>query len=113
VNFLIDRCVGHRLADWLRVHGHDVFEVTGLEPDPGDQALLVTAAQQGRVLVTIDTNFGGLIYGGNHHAGLVRLPNVPAAERIALFADVLQRHRADMESAAVITVKDGRIRISR
>ncbi len=112
MNFLIDRCVGHRLAEWLRARGHDVVEVSGPGPDPGDQATLATATQQGRVLVTIDTDFGRLIYGGNQHTGLVRVPNVPAAERIAVFADVLQRHRADMESGAVITVKDGRIRIS-
>jgi predicted nuclease of predicted toxin-antitoxin system len=113
VKFLIDRCAGHRLAEWLRAQGHDVVEVSGLGPDPGDQAILATATQEGRILVTIDTDFGRLIYGGNRHAGLLRLPDVPAQERIALFADVLQRHQADMESGAVITVKGGRIRISR
>jgi predicted nuclease of predicted toxin-antitoxin system len=24
MNFLVDRCAGRRLADWLREHGHDV-----------------------------------------------------------------------------------------
>lgn len=78
-----------------------------------DQTILAMATQQGRILVTIDTDFGRLIYGGNRHTGLLRLPDVPAAERIALLADTIQRHHADMESGAVITVKGGRIRISR
>lgn len=113
MRFLIDRCAGRRLAEWLRARGHDVVEVSGLGPDPGDLAILTMASQQGRMLVTIDTDFGRLIHGGDRHAGLIRLPDVPAAERIALLADVLARHHEEMESGAVITVKGGRIRISK
>ena len=45
----------------------------------GDRALLDWAAKETRILVTIDTDFGELIYVENlSHAGLVRLPDVPA-----------------------------------
>ncbi|MGO9288862.1 MAG: DUF5615 family PIN-like protein [Polyangia bacterium] len=113
MKFLVDRCAGHRLAEWLRTEGHDVVEASGLGPDPGDQAILEMAAQQGRILVTIDTDFGRLVYGGAGHTGLLRLPDVPAAQRIALVADVFRRHREDMGAGTVITVKGGRIRISK
>ena len=112
MRFLVDRCAGHRLAEWLRTQGHEVVEVSGLGPDPGDRAILEMAAQQDRILVTIDTDFGRLVHGGASHAGLLRLPDVPAAHRIELLADVLRRHGKDLHSAAVITVKGGRIRIS-
>ena len=58
MKFLIDRCAGRILADWLRKQGHDVVESRELGPDPGDRALLDWAAKETRILVTIDTDFG-------------------------------------------------------
>ena len=77
MRFLVDRCAGRRLADWLREQGHDVLEVSALGRDPGDAALFRLAADQERVLVTIDTGFGTLIHlRAQAHAGLIRLPDV-------------------------------------
>ena len=85
MRFLVDRCAGHRLAEWLRSQGHDVLESPDLGPDPGDRALLERAASEGRILVTIDTDFGELVYVEEvPHAGLVRLPDVPVEQRIAV-----------------------------
>jgi predicted nuclease of predicted toxin-antitoxin system len=58
MRFLIDRCAGRLIADWLRKQGHDVVESRELDPDPGDRALLDRAAKETRILVTIDTDFG-------------------------------------------------------
>lgn len=113
MRFLVDRCAGRRLADWLRGQGHDVVESSALGPDPGDRALLERAATEDRILVTIDTDFGELVYVQDvPHAGLVRLPDVPAARRIVLMAEVLERHRQALETRAVVTVRGGRIRLS-
>lgn len=79
MRFLIDRCAGRRLAEWLLDAGHDIIEARLLGPDPGDRALLELAAADNRILVTIDTDFGELIHlHGIPHAGLIRLPDVPA-----------------------------------
>jgi predicted nuclease of predicted toxin-antitoxin system len=125
MRFLVDRCAGHRLAEWLRSQGHDVIESRELGPDPGDRALLEHAAADERILVTIDTDFGELVYVEEvPHAGLVRLarlrrrrakpfPDVPAEQRIALMAEVLDRHQQVLETQAIVTIRRGRIRISR
>ena len=47
------------------------------------------------------------------HAGLVRLPDVAVAERIAAMDEVIRQHRRALESRAIVTIRDGRIRISR
>ncbi len=71
MRFLIDRCAGRILADWLRKQGHDVVVSRELGPDPGDRALLEWAANEARILITIDTDFGQLVYVDNvAHAGL-------------------------------------------
>ena len=114
MKFLVDRCAGQRLAAWLRTQGQDVLASWEVGPDPGDRALLERAAAEGRVLVTIDTDFGELIYVRSvPHAGMVRLPDVPAAERIRLMAQVLERHQDALQAQAIVTVRGGRIRVSR
>ena len=63
--------------------------------------------------MTIDTDFGELIYVSRApHAGLVRLPDVPADRRIALIAGVLDRHRDALEAKAVVTIRGDRVSIS-
>lgn len=113
MKFLVDRCAGRRLADWLRGAGHDVAECGARGPDPGDHAILSWAADEGRVLITIDTDFGRIVFlEGARHCGVVRLPDVPARERIVLLAQVLEHHGEELEAAAIVTVRGGRIRIS-
>ena len=114
MKFLVDRCAGHRLAEWLRGNGHDVVETRERGADPGDHVILSWAAEQGRVLVTIDTDFGRIIFAeGTRHCGVVRLPDCPAGPRIALMAQVLERHQEDLNAEAIVTVRGGRIRVSK
>jgi predicted nuclease of predicted toxin-antitoxin system len=114
VRFFVDRCAGRRLAEWLREQGHDVREARESSPDPGDAALLKLAAQEGRILVTIDTDFGALVYlAGAAHAGIIRLPDVPASARIALMGQILARHDETELASAIIAVKGSRIRFTR
>jgi predicted nuclease of predicted toxin-antitoxin system len=114
LKLLVDRCAGRRVADWLRQQGHDVREAREQIPDPGDAALLRAAASEDRVLVTIDTDFGTLVFlGGLPHAGVIRLPDVPAPKRIALMEQILTRYGADALNGAIVTATETRIRYSR
>lgn len=114
MKFLVDRCVGRRLAEWLRENGHDVLDARSLGADPGDRALLEQARSDDRILITIDMDFGKLVHLEQvDHAGLVRLPDVAVAERIAAMDEVIRQHRRALESRAIVTIRDGRIRISR
>ncbi len=114
MRFLVDACAGHRLAEWLRGQGHNVAESRDLGPDPGDRALLELAAVEDRVLVTMDKDFGRLLFIEKaRHCGLIRLPDLPAAQRIGLMRQVLLRHAEDVLDKAIITVRGERIRISR
>ena len=114
MRFLVDRCAGAKLARWLRDGGHEVLDAGESSSDPGDAELLAIAVAEDRILITIDKDFGLLVFAGQHqHRGMVRLPDCPASERIAILDDLMNRHRADLESRAVITVRAGHIRISR
>jgi predicted nuclease of predicted toxin-antitoxin system len=114
MKFLVDRCAGIKLAQWLRMQGHDALYAGEYDKDPGDQELLAQAAAENRVLATIDKDFGILVFAlGAPHCGLVRLPDVPSAGRIALLERLLAEHESEMSNGSVITVRGDRIRISR
>jgi predicted nuclease of predicted toxin-antitoxin system len=71
-------------------------------------------SQRDKNLITIDTDFGELIYLENlSHAGLVRLPDVPTRERQLIMQDLLTRYETELQEATIITVRVGRIRISK
>jgi predicted nuclease of predicted toxin-antitoxin system len=113
MKFLVDRCAGGRLAQWLALQGHDVVDSQSLGQDPGDAELLRLAAGGGRILITIDTDFMMLVkLKSVSHSGIVRLPDVPAVHRIKLLEEVIQRHGKELENKAIITVKGGRIRVT-
>ena len=113
MRFLTDRCAGRRLAEWLGNNGHDVVEAQTLGPDPGDRALLERAGAEDRILVTMDKDFGELIYLRRvSHAGLILLPDVRVPQRIEAVRAVIEGHYQALEGRAVVTVRSGRIRIS-
>jgi predicted nuclease of predicted toxin-antitoxin system len=113
LRFLVDSCAGGRLAAWLRQDGHDVFEASLLEADPGDKELLQLAATEERILVTLDKYFGALIFHQRTpHSGLILLPDVRVSERLRLVERVLERHGDKLESGAVITVRGGHLRVA-
>ena len=116
MKFLVDSCAGRRLAEWLRNEGHDVFDAGALEPlehDPGDATLLAQATAEGRVLITLDNDFGELLFVGRApHAGVIRLPDLPVDQRIILTAEVIRDHREALERQALITIRGSRVRIT-
>ena len=114
MKFLINRCAGCRIAEWLSSLGHDVIETRSLGKDPGDRVILEWAAEENRILVTIDTDFGKLVYVNEaRHCGLVRLPDVPAQKRIQLMETVLARYSSQLETGQIITVRGDKIRVSK
>lgn len=76
--------------------------------------MLERAERENRVLVTIDKDFGELIYLHRvPHAGLIRLPDVRMPQRIALVEDVIKYHRQELEERAIVTIQGNRARIAR
>ena len=113
MRFLVDRCAGRRLAAWLHSSEHDVVEGQALGPDLGDRALLEVAESENRILITMDKDFGELIYLHRvSHAGLIRLPDVRVARRIELVEELINQYREALEGRAIVTVQGGRVRIS-
>ena len=64
--------------------------------------------------MTIDTDFGKFIHLHDvAYTGLVRLPDVPVERRLALITELIEHHDEALEAGTVVTIRGGRIRISR
>lgn len=55
---LLDTCIWGGVRDALSDAGHDVVWTGDWEEDPGDDEIMGSAFAEGRVLVTLDKDFG-------------------------------------------------------
>ena len=73
--------------------GHDVVWAGDWAEDPGDVEIMARAHDQGRILVTLDKDFGELaVLRGHEHSGIVRLVNLGAGRQAGMCAYVLNLH---------------------
>lgn len=96
----------------LRAAGHDVSWSGDWERDPGDTEILARATAEGRVVVTLDKDFGELaVVRGQRHCGIVRLVGTSIAHQAQTVEDVLSRYSAELSKGALLTVEPSRVRV--
>ena len=110
---LLDTCVAGSLVRPMLIDaGHDVVWSGDWESDPGDEAILTQAYQEGRVLVTLDKDFGALaVQQGKPHRGILRLVNLSTREQVEVCLLVLADYEPELTAAAIITADRSRLRI--
>jgi predicted nuclease of predicted toxin-antitoxin system len=86
VRFLVDECTGPIVARWLSTQGHEVLSIYDEARGLDDEAILIRACAEDRVIVTNDKDFGDLVFRKQMpHRGviLLRLTNPNPADQIA------------------------------
>ena len=112
MKLLLDTCVWGGAKSELIAAGHDVFWAGDWDQDPGDEALLNESARQGRVLVTLDKDFGELAVLRNiPHAGIIRLVGFRSVHQAEACARALAAYERELVAGALVTVEPGRVRI--
>ncbi len=116
MRFLVDQNRSPRLAELLREAGHDAVHTgdLGLER-AADDTLIVLARDQGRVIVSGDTDFGALLALAHDTTPSVILFRQQRRRRAELQAGVLLENlgaiEPDLERGAVVIFEDTRIRV--
>lgn len=62
IKFLVDVGVGKKVEDWLRKKGYDTNTVRDIDPKAQDAEILHLAVSEGRTVITMDKDFGELVY---------------------------------------------------
>lgn len=112
MKILLDTCVWGRVRADLEADGHDVVWAGDWTTDPGDEEILAIAYSEGRILVTLDKDFGELaIVRQIPHRGILRLVNLSSRQQSAVCLRVLQLYGEELASGAIVTAELGRVRI--
>ncbi|MFN6476017.1 DUF5615 family PIN-like protein [Nostoc sp. DedQUE07] len=112
MKILLDTCINARVRTDLQTAGHDVVWSGDWPKDRGDEEILATAYREGRILVTLDKDFGELaILRGNPHCGILRLVNLSTTEQSIVCLRVLQLYGNELFSGAIVTAELDRVRI--
>jgi len=112
LKLLLDSCIwpGARVA--LERAGHEVEWVGNWTDDPGDDAVLAHAAQEGQVVVTLDKDFGELaVVFDATHTGILRLVDFRSSQQASACLRVIEAHGAELARGAIVTAERGRTRI--
>ncbi len=99
MNVLVDVSAGAAIAATIRGLGHDTAFVRDRDPRMPDADILDWAVSESRLVVTMDTDFGELVYrSGQAHAGvlLLRLESARTAEKVAVVTDIFTNHAGDL-----------------
>lgn len=108
MKLLLDTCVWGGARSEIEDGGHDVIWAGDWSEDPGDEEILSHAYQEGRVLVTLDKDFGELsIVNKLPHAGIIRLVNLPAKQQAAVCLRVLVLYGEELQAGAIVTAQMG------
>lgn len=112
MKLLLDTCVWGGACEGLRKAGHDVVWAGDWDEDPGDEEILARAHKEGRILVTLDKDFGEMaVVKGRGHSGIIRLVNIPARKQGPLCLQVLSTHGQELSPGGIITAEPHRLRV--
>jgi predicted nuclease of predicted toxin-antitoxin system len=62
MRFLVDECAGSTVARWLRDRQHEVFSVYDEARGMTDDEIIKKAFAENWILITLDRDFGGMVY---------------------------------------------------
>lgn len=115
LKFLVDENVEYTLVHHLRKQGYDVLSVAESYLSLDDAFILHQAAQEQRIVITSDKDFGQLVFKEKMPAAgiiLFRLQDQSAAAKSKLLSLVLMEYETQLPGNFVV-VSEAKIRIRR
>lgn len=118
MKFLIDNNLSPFLADALKAARHEAVHVgdLGMQAAP-DEAVLERARTGGQILISADTDFGGLLSrskASNPSVILIRrLVGRRAAEQAAIILANLDQVAEDLATGAMVVIHEDTLRVRR
>lgn len=107
--------VSKKVEEWLLRNGYDIKAVRDINPGMDDDKILSIAASENRMVITMDKDFGELVYHSNlTHSGvlLLRLEGANSNEKVKTIEKILTEH-SDRLSNNFCVFQYGKLRIRR
>lgn len=116
MRFLIDQCLSPRLAEGLTELGHDAIHTAelGLE-SAEDSAILGAAREEGRIVITADSDFGTLLASTRATSPSVLYVRRGSGRRADALLELLALNLAALDDAlsngSVVVLGEGSLRV--
>ena len=105
--------VGRKSEQFLNEVGHNIVCVRKVNARATDEEILEIAVHEQRIVLTMDKDFGELVYNsGKNHKGvlLLRLEDQTGKVKARVLSEILESHSEDLEGHFSV-YKNGRLRI--
>ena len=113
LKFLIDVGVGRKVEVYLKSQGYDTKTVRDIDPRMEDKEIIRTAVSENRMVVTMDKDFGELVYHSSmRHSGvlLLRMEDATAPEKLQIIKNILTNYSEQIKNCFCV-FQNGRFRI--
>lgn len=115
MKFLLDENIGKNIASFLTQSGHKALRIKKIYPGAGDIQVLELAVEEEAFLITLDKDFGELIFKrGKSHTGVIFLrledQTVENTKRVIKWLLSHYHHRIE-NSFTTVTEKEGKLKV--
>ena len=113
IKFLVDVGVGHLVEQYLSSNDYDIASVRDLDPRMPDEEIIKIAYNEKRIIITMDKDFGELVYHSlMPHGGvlLLRLEDADGIEKTKIVANILKEYSFQLSNAFCV-YQNGKFRI--
>ncbi|MCP4667134.1 MAG: hypothetical protein GY849_12290 [Deltaproteobacteria bacterium] len=113
LTFLVDVGVGKKVEEYLEKHGYDTKAVRAIDTQMSDQNIIRLASSEGRMVITMDKDFGELVYHSemkNCGVLLLRLEDAIGSEKLQVVSSILEKYSDQMKNHFCVFQK-GKFRI--
>jgi len=110
---LVDVGVGKKVEKWLLENGYDVKSVRDINPKAKDSEILNLAVLESRMVITMDKDFGELVYNsGKLHSGvlILRLEDANGDQKVETVKRILSEYKDKIKNKFCV-FQGGRLRI--
>ena len=113
LKFLIDVSAGRGIEKYLREEGYDMRAVRDIDPRMEDEDIIRIAVSKDRMVVTMDKDFGELVYHCSmRHSGvlLLRLEDETGSEKLRVVKHIMENYSSKIKNCFCVFQND-RLRI--
>lgn len=100
LKFLVDVGVSKQVEEYLQEQGYDTKTVRAIDSRMFDNEIIRLATSEGRMVITMDKDFGELVYhSAMKHCGvlLLRLEDATGSAKLKVVSDILRNHSDKMK----------------
>lgn len=115
LRFLVDVGVGKGIEKYLMEEGYDTKAVRDIDPCMEDEEIIRIAVAENRMVVTMDKDFGELVYHSSmKHCGvlLLRLEDASGQEKLQVVKYIIKNYSSQIKNSFCV-FQNNRLRIKK